>query len=380
MRARRTPPRERPSRALPAARSGVRWRARGRTPRPGARSATARGRRPPEAPRARRGLGVRARSARRRAGSRPYARTAAGLEPARPATDPGSRSPARAATAPASARSRTSRQAPGEASGRGERVVLPTGPIERGHELGSEALVGGMLTHELLQRGDEPAVLAEPELRLDAVLDAGEPQLLEPRDRRRRERLIGQVGEGWPPPERQRLAQARRRALGRAVREGRAGLLREPLEPGQVERLLPGADEVARRTRLDGGAEELAQIRDLALDLRDGGRRRLAAVEVVGQAVDRDDPVGAQEEDRQYRTLTRSAKADGRPGRADDLERAQYAELERHGWRTDSEPIAARPSMAHRQRGPQEVVMSAHSHRSPQAALSALIALVMVAL
>ena len=210
--------------------------------------------------------------------------------------------------------------------------------------------MGGVLPHELLQLGDEPAVLAEPELRLDALLDAGEPQLLEPRDRRRRERLVGEVGERRPAPQRERLAQARRRALGRAVREGRAGVLREPLEPVQVERLLPGADEVARRARLDRRAEELAQVGDLALDLRDGGRRRLAPVEVVGEAVDRDDPVRAQQQDRQHRALTRAAKADGRPGGVDDLERAEDAELERHGWRTDSEPIAARPSMAHRQR------------------------------
>ena len=46
------------------------------------------------------------------------------------------------------------------------------------------------------------------------------------------------------------------------------------------------------------------------MDLRDRGRRRIARIQFVGQPVDRHDPVGVQEQDRQNGALTRTAKAD----------------------------------------------------------------------
>ena len=233
--------------------------------------------------------------------------------------------------------------------------------------------MGRLLVRERLELGDQPAVLAERQFGLDALLERGEPQLVEPRDRRHGERLVGEVRERRPPPQRERRLQQGGRAIVLTVRERRGGLVRQALEPAQVERVAAGADEVARRPRLDHRAEELAQVGHLALHLGDRGRRRLAPVELVREPVDRDDAVGVQEQDRQHSALARAAEADRRVG-AEDLERAQDAELELDGWRTDSEPIAALPSMAHRQRGPQEVVMSGQPPRSSRTALTAIVA------
>ena len=237
-----------------------------------------------------------------------------------------------------------------------------------------------LLVHEGLQLGHEAPVLAERQLGLDALLDAGQAHLLQPCDRCRGKRLVCEVGERRAAPERERLTQAPGRALMLSVRECRGPLLRQPLEAAQIERLRPGADQVAGRPRLDRRAQQLAQVGDLALDLRDGGRGRFAAVELVGQPVDRDDPIGVEQQDRQHGALPRSTEVDALP-LVEDLERAEDAELELHGWWTDSERIAAPPSMAHLQPRPQEVVMSARTQRLPTGVLCAVIAgLAMVAL
>jgi len=68
-------------------------------------------------------------------------------------------------------------------------------------------------------------------------------------------------------------------------------------------------------------------MRDVRLNLRQRARRRLLAVEVIGETVDRYDPIRVQQEDREHRSFFRSAE----PKRArlvDDLEWSQDPELE----------------------------------------------------
>ena len=69
------------------------------------------------------------------------------------------------------------------------------------------------------------------------------------------------------------------------------------------------------------------QLRDLAVHLRDRADRGRLAVQLVGEAVDRHDPVRVQQQDRQDRSLPGAAEAD-RPLRRAHLERAQDAEDE----------------------------------------------------
>src|SRR5204862_4284433 len=143
------------------------------------------------------------------------------------------------------------------------------------------------------------------------------------------ERLVGEVGERRPAPETEGLAQHGGCVLCLAACERGARVLREPLESVQVELVGRDADHVAGRSRLDRrvGAERLPELRDLALYLRDGGHRRGAGVEVVREALDRDDTVRVQEQDREGCALPRSAEWDG-AALLDDLQRSQDAELD----------------------------------------------------
>ena len=69
------------------------------------------------------------------------------------------------------------------------------------------------------------------ELGVDPLLERRQPQLPETGALRLRERLVGEVGERRPAPQRKRLAQLLRCPLG----IGAAGLGDEPLEAGDVE-------------------------------------------------------------------------------------------------------------------------------------------------
>ena len=67
---------------------------------------------------------------------------------------------------------------------------------------------------QLARLGDDLGVPAAGEIGLDAPLEREYAQLLEPRPRPARRRLLGEVGERRAAPERERLARARRRRLG----------------------------------------------------------------------------------------------------------------------------------------------------------------------
>jgi hypothetical protein len=126
-----------------------------------------------------------------------------------------------------------------------------------------------MLRGECFQLRDERQLTTECELRVDAFLDRGEPQLLEALDLHTRERLELEVGQGPSLPQVHRRTQR----LGR--RDRVAGRKRFPaggdeaFEPFQVELAGLDAKQVAGRTRdeswLAAGSrrQHLAQARDV---------------------------------------------------------------------------------------------------------------------
>ena len=201
-----------------------------------------------------------------------------------------------------------------------------------------------------------PARAPEPQVGVDAGLQRAEPQLLQARDRGGGEGLEGEVGERLATPQAERVAQPRRRLCRVAAAERRRSVGRQPLEALEVDVVGPDAQPVAGRQRLHGrgGAEGLAQLGDLAVDLRDRGDRRRVAVEVAGEPVDRHDAVGVEQQHGQQRPLPRAAEADGAVGAA-DRERAENREAQcqtpdrsaRAGRRcpTGSRPVAASRSM-----------------------------------
>ena len=84
-----------------------------------------------------------------------------------------------------------------------------------------QALAQRMLGDERLELAHQLAMTPVRELRVDRLRERSQPQLLQATDLRRRERLVGNVGQRRATPQRERLAR-------RAVRH-------QPLEPCRVD-------------------------------------------------------------------------------------------------------------------------------------------------
>ena len=126
-----------------------------------------------------------------------------------------------------------------------------------------------MLGDERLELGNERELAAERELRVDPLLDRGEPQLLEPLDLDARERLELEVRKRPALPQR---SAARKRLRGRGGVTGRerlASLRDEPLEVLEVELARLDAKQVAGGARdeprlvADGRARAPCEARDV---------------------------------------------------------------------------------------------------------------------
>ena len=181
-----------------------------------------------------------------------------------------------------------------------QRVRLPAGAIQGDHQVPAEAFVERVVEHELLELRHELRAAAELELGPEAPLQDRDAQVAQALDHGTGERLEREVGQRRAPPLRERLPVERDGRLGVARRQRRPRVVREALDENEVERVRRHADPVAGRARLDdrpgraGRAlrlEEHPQLRDLAVHLRDRAHRGRPAVQLLGETVDRDDPV-----------------------------------------------------------------------------------------
>jgi hypothetical protein len=207
----------------------------------------------------------------------------------------------------------------------GERVGLPTGPVEREHEVPVEALAERVLGHEALELPRHLPVPALGQLLLGGPLERREPQLLQAPDLRGRERLPGQVGQRRAAPEGERLP---RRPRGH-----------QPLEADGVHGVGRDLQLVRPPTGHDVRAVAVAvavrkrapQVGDVLLDhLRRAGRQRLLP-QALHELVRRDGTVGAEREHRQHGTLLRGTERDGPPAGAGlhGTEQAQLHDVSR---------------------------------------------------
>ena len=157
------------------------------------------------------------------------------------------------------------------------------------------------------------------QVRIDALLEHGQPELLEPCDLGLRERLVSQVRERRPAPECKRVPKL---ARGRA-RVAPPRLIRQPLEAGQVELGRLDLEHVAGCPCSEPPiAELLAQPGDVDLDALGTGGRRGGPPQLVDQAVSRDELVRLEQKDRQERTLLDPAERE----RAITLDHLQWAQ------------------------------------------------------
>ena len=83
-----------------------------------------------------------------------------------------------------------------------ERLALPSRAVQREHPLAVEVLAQRVLDHQPVQLADQLGRAAERQVGVDPRLDRGQPQLLQPGDGGRRERLEREVGQGLAPPQR----------------------------------------------------------------------------------------------------------------------------------------------------------------------------------
>src|SRR5581483_10433189 len=112
-----------------------------------------------------------------------------------------------------------------------ERLGLAPGAVEHEHQLAAEALAQRLGGDETLELADDVELAAELDVGFDPQLDRRRLQLLEPRDVRLRELLVGELGEGRAAPERERLVEQ----LGRSGRRRGVCAGAERLEPRLVE-------------------------------------------------------------------------------------------------------------------------------------------------
>ena len=160
-----------------------------------------------------------------------------------------------------------------------------------------------MLGDERLELADELPWLADLDLRVDALLEQRQPQLLEPRDLALREGLVAELLERRAAPELERVAKLRAAlARGHDLR-----LLQERLRPVHVQLGRVDANQVAGRLRDDPvGAEHLSQLRDEVLERGRGRSRRLLAPERLDQPVGGDRSPRVEQEQREEGALLRA--------------------------------------------------------------------------
>lgn len=87
---------------------------------------------------------------------------------------------------------------------RGERVGRPAGPVQGQHQLSARAFPQRFGLDQRLELGDQLGVAPQRQLGLHQLLTRRHAELLQPRRLRPRERLVREVREGRPTPERQR--------------------------------------------------------------------------------------------------------------------------------------------------------------------------------
>ena len=215
-----------------------------------------------------------------------------------------------------------------------ERLGLPARAIEGDDQELVDALAQRMLSRQVPEVGQQVLVAPASELGLEPALRGKQSQLLQPRRNRLHRRLVGQVGERRARPQVQRSGERGRRFVEVLALEREAALLRETLESGQVERVGPHPDRVARPAGDDRvPADQLAQVGDGPLDDVRGAGGRIVVPQLVDQPLCRDDRVRLGEQQNQRRAVPGRPEVD-RPAVDERLERTQQAIFDPHGFDT----------------------------------------------
>jgi hypothetical protein len=208
-----------------------------------------------------------------------------------------------------------------------QRVRLPARAVQGEHELAAQVLAVRVARHQRLQLPGERGMTAEREIGVDALLQRGHAQLVEPGDLGPRERVVREVDEHRAAPERERLAEPGDGALRVAAR---AGSFQPSPEAVGIDLARRGVEAIAvpdgleRATVVERGAEP----GDMRLKRLDGRGRRLLTPQLVDQPLARHHLVRVQEQNRQQPAWCPASDLD-LTILVEDLEWAKDAEL--HG-------------------------------------------------
>ena len=149
-----------------------------------------------------------------------------------------------------------------------QRLCLAARAVEREHPLRLQPFAQRVARDERLELAEDLAMAARRQVAVDRALGRGQVQLLEAADLARRERLLRDVGERRPAPQRERLA---RQVVGDERREAQrvdVAVAEAQLVPA------PAGDDLRA---VAAGRQRLAKLRDVELDhLGRRGRRILA--------------------------------------------------------------------------------------------------------
>ena len=181
-----------------------------------------------------------------------------------------------------------------------ECLRLPPGPVEREHPLAVQALAQRVLGDERVELAGQLGVTAGRQVGIDRRLRCPQPQVLEPADLRRGERLVGQVGEWLAAPQRQCLTRPR--------------LLHEAFRSHRVDLSVHELERVAAAVGHDANAvavERASEMRDVELHHLGRARRQLVAPQPLREPVGRHRPARLQRKHREHRPLLAGAQLDG---------------------------------------------------------------------
>ena len=156
---------------------------------------------------------------------------------------------------------------------------------------------------EALEVGDELAVPAGGELRVDSLPQRCQPQLLEARDLLLREGFVAEVGERVATEQRERGPQERGAPFGVALAPC---LLEEALEPADVGLRSVAPQQIAAGARLDRVLpQQLAQRGDVTVERGERRLRRIAAPQRLDERIAGDGLVRVEQHQPQKGALLR---------------------------------------------------------------------------
>jgi hypothetical protein len=172
-----------------------------------------------------------------------------------------------------------------------------------------------MLDDELRQLSRHLRVCAESQLGLDSLFQRADPQIRQTRDLSLGERLIGEIGQGLPPPQSEGLPQERYGLIRLPRGNGPSPLINKALEPLRVDRFGIDREEIARRAPQQEAAwialaaprfERITEVLNVALCSVGCAVRRRRAPEDLKQPVSGHDLVRANQQGGQQRTGLRA--------------------------------------------------------------------------